>query len=113
MIIFAVICLAYLFVTFHRVTPNIIAVDLSKDLGMDAVAIGSMSSIFFFVFGLMQLPSGLLADTLGPRKTTPGFFAVAGLACVYFGMTSSAGALMFSRALMGSRLSASPSGAHR
>ena len=26
-IIFAIICLAYLFVTFHRVTPNIIAVD--------------------------------------------------------------------------------------
>lgn len=100
-IIFTVICLAYLFVTFHRVTPNIIAVDLAKDLSMDAVAIGSMSSIFFFVFGLMQLPSGLLADTLGPRKTTPGFFAVAGLACVYFGMTSSVGALMLSRALMG------------
>ncbi len=100
-VIFTVICLAYLFVTFHRVTPNIIAVDLAKDLGMNAVAIGSMSSVFFLVFGLMQLPSGLLADTLGPRKTTPVFFAVAGLACVYFGVTSSVGALMLSRALMG------------
>lgn len=100
-IIFAIICLAYLFVTFHRVTPNIIAVDLSRDLGMGAVAIGWMSSIFFFIFGLMQLPSGLLADTLGPRKTTPGFFTVAGVACIIFGITSSTGLLLLSRALMG------------
>lgn len=101
MVLFAVVCLAYLFVTFHRVTPNILAVDLSRDLGMDAVTIGWMSSVFFFTYGLMQLPAGMFADSLGPRKTVPIFFAMAGAACIAFGMASSVWPLLIDRALMG------------
>ena len=100
-IVFLVICLAYLFVTFHRVCPNIIAVDLSNELKMDAVTLGLMSSIFFFTFGLMQLPSGIMADSLGPRKTVPGFFALAGIASILFGLTDSVSVMLICRAVMG------------
>ncbi len=99
--IFLLLCLAYLFVTFHRVSPAVIAVDIMRDTSIDATAMGVMSSIFFLTFGFMQLPSGILADSLGPRRTLPLFFSLAGVGALLFGMANAVGWLMFSRALMG------------
>lgn len=99
--IFGILCLAYLFVTFHRVSPAIIAVDIMRDIHIDGTTMGIMSSVFFLTFGFMQLPSGILADSLGPRRTLPLFFSLAGLGAIAFGNVDSVGWLMLSRALMG------------
>ena len=100
-VIFSLLCVAYLFVTFHRVSLAVIAVDIMRDTKIDATAMGVMSSIFFLAFGFMQLPSGILADSLGPRRTLPLFFSLAGIGAVIFGMVNAVGWLMVSRALMG------------
>jgi sugar phosphate permease len=99
--LFILICLAYLFVTFHRVSPAVIALDIMRDTGIGGTVMGIMSSVFFLTFGFMQLPSGILADSLGPRRTLPLFLTLAGIGAIFFGTSSSVGALMVSRALMG------------
>lgn len=99
--LFVLLCLAYLFVTFHRVSPAVIAVDIMRDTGIDGTVMGVMSSIFFLTYGFMQLPAGILADILGPRKTLPVFVGLAGAGAIIFGFSSSVGALMAGRALTG------------
>ena len=99
--LFVLLCLAYLFVTFHRVSPAVIAVDIMRDTGIDGTVMGLMASIFFLTYGCMQLPSGILADFLGPRRTLPLFLGLAGLGAVIFGESESVLMLMVGRALMG------------
>ncbi|QGY41834.1 MFS transporter [Pseudodesulfovibrio cashew] len=99
--IFLLLCAAYLFVPFHRVSPAVMAVDIMGDMHLGATAMGALASIFFFSYGAMQLPSGLLADSLGPRRTLPFFFGLAGLGAIMFGMSDSVMGLMIGRACMG------------
>jgi sugar phosphate permease len=101
LLIFLLLCLAYLFIPFHRVSPAIMAVDIMADMHLGAPAMGALASIFFFTYGAMQLPSGLLADSLGPRRTLPFFFALAGLGAILFGLSESVTGLMVGRAFMG------------
>jgi sugar phosphate permease len=101
LLIFLLLCLAYLFVPFHRVSPAVMALDIMRDLNLGAPAMGVLASVFFFTYGAMQLPSGLLADSLGPRRTLPLFFGLASLGAVVFGLADSFGALAASRALTG------------
>ena len=99
--IFILVCLAYLFVPFHRISPAITAVDIMRDMHLGAASMGVLASVFFFTYGAMQLPSGLLADSWGPRRTLPIFFAVAGVGAVIFGFADSIAGLILARALMG------------
>ncbi len=99
--IFLLLCLAYLFVPFHRVSPAVMAVDIMREMGIGAPAMGALASVFFFTFGCMQLPSGLLADSLGPRRTLPLFFFLAGAGALLFGLSPAMTGLIAGRALMG------------
>ena len=49
----------------------------------------------------MQLPSGLLSDSWGPRKTITVFFALAGVASIFLGMSGSLGLAILARILVG------------
>ncbi len=101
LIIFVIICIAYLFVTFHRVSPAIMAQDIIADTGISASSMGVLASAFFVTFGLMQLPGGMLADSWGPRKTLPSFFLLAGIGGLLFAFGSDFLVLLTGRALMG------------
>lgn len=59
----------FLLVTFHRFALGVIAADLMAAFATAAVGLGGLASIYFYLYGLLQLPSGILADTWGPRRT--------------------------------------------
>lgn len=65
---------------FHRVAPAAIAPDLTAAFDVTGAALGALAATYFYVYAIMQVPSGVLADTLGPRKVlvTGGFVAAAG-----------------------------------
>jgi len=65
---------AYFFVYFHRMTVGIVGKDIVVDVGG---SIGLLSSVYFWTYTAMQIPSGLLSDHLGPRKATFIFLTVA------------------------------------
>jgi sugar phosphate permease len=52
---------------FFRSSNGVIAPDLMADLGLSAEDIGVLSSSFFFVFALLQVPLGILLDRCGAR----------------------------------------------
>jgi MFS family permease len=61
--------LLFLLVTFHRFALAVIAADLMAAFATAAVGLGGLASVYFYLYGLLQLPSGILADTWGPRRT--------------------------------------------
>ena len=79
LIAFLVLLVAYVLSQFFRAFLAIVAGDLSRDLGLDAADLGSVSAIWFAAFALAQFPVGGALDRLGPRRTIAGFmlFAVA------------------------------------
>ena len=68
-LIFVVLTLAYFFVYFHRLSLSIVANDLIADFKTTASVMGLLGSIYFYCYAFMQLPAGLLSDSLGPRKS--------------------------------------------
>lgn len=79
--------LAYLVTVFHRFSSGIIKDDLSAAYGMSAVAFANLSSMYFYAYMFMQIPTGLLADTLGARLTvTVGMF-IAAAGSLLFGLS--------------------------
>ena len=72
-LIFLVLALAYLFVYFHRLSLSVVANDLIKDFQTTASVIGFLGSIYFYCYAAMQLPAGLLSDSLGLENRSPSF----------------------------------------
>ncbi|MDY6791044.1 MAG: MFS transporter [Thermodesulfobacteriota bacterium] len=84
-LIFFILSLAYFFVYFHRLSLSVVANDLVKDFQTTASAIGVLGSIYFYCYAVMQLPAGLLSDSIGPRKTVTFFLLIASAGSILFG----------------------------
>jgi len=74
--IFIILVSAYFFVNFHRMTVGIVGNDIIDEVGG---SIGFLSSVYFWTYAVMQIPSGLLSDHLGPRKATTIFLSIAAI----------------------------------
>jgi len=84
--IFAVLGLAYFFVYFHRLSLSVVADDLAADFGVAAGVLGLLGSVYFYCYAAMQFPAGLLADSVGPRKTVTVSLLLAAAGSVFFGL---------------------------
>jgi len=84
--IFAVLGLAYFFVYFHRLSLSVVADDLAADFDVAAGVLGLLGSVYFYCYAAMQFPAGLLADSVGPRKTVTVSLLLAAAGSVFFGL---------------------------
>ena len=75
-----VVIAAYVLSFFHRFAPAGIATELAAAFHTSAASLGTLAATYFYVYTLMQLPTGILADTVGPRRiiVAGGFVAAAG-----------------------------------
>ncbi len=100
-VIFWVLAAGYLLVYFHRVSPAVVAPELMKAFGISGSVMGILASAYFYPYAAMQLPVGLLSDSLGPRKTVTTFLFIAGLGAMLFGIAPSIKIAIFARVLVG------------
>ncbi|HSO38079.1 MAG TPA: MFS transporter [Labilithrix sp.] len=63
-----VLLVSYLVAWLDRMAINMAVPFMAKDLAVNADKIGWILSAFFAGYALCQIPGGLLADKLGPRK---------------------------------------------
>ncbi|KJS33244.1 MAG: MFS transporter [Desulfatitalea sp. BRH_c12] len=72
--------LFYLMAFFHRVAPAVMTEELMRDFQIGATALGNLSAYYFYSYVAMQIPTGVFADTLGPRRllSTGAWAAAAG-----------------------------------
>jgi fucose permease len=60
---------------FFRTSNAVIAPNLVSDLGLTAESLGMLGGAYFFCFALLQIPTGPILDTIGPRLViTSGAF---------------------------------------
>jgi sugar phosphate permease len=99
--VFGILAVAYFFVYFHRVSTAVVSADLETTFGVDAASIALLSSAYFYAYTIMQLPSGLLTDSLGPRKTVSIFTLVAAAGAILTGIASTFELVIAGRLLIG------------
>ncbi|MES2772456.1 MAG: MFS transporter [Pseudomonadota bacterium] len=97
----AVVICAYVLSFFQRFAPVGIAQDLAVAFQTTASSLGVLAATYFYVYTLMQIPTGILVDTLGPRRVLfcGGLVAAAG-SCL-FGLAFNLELALVGRALIG------------
>lgn len=84
--IFLILMLTYILVYFHRMAPGVVSKFLMADFNISGAGLGTLAAIYFFVYAVMQIPSGVMADILGTRTAIVAGNLTAGLGSILFGM---------------------------
>ncbi len=100
-LIFAILGAAYLLVFFHRLAPAVVAVDMMTDLKTGGALMGILASAYFYPYGLMQIPAGLLSDSWGPRRSIVFFFIIGAAGSIALGFAHTVSAAIATRILVG------------
>lgn len=95
------IFLCYVLVFFHRLCPAVIALDIQASFGIGGALLGLLGSAYFYSYAFMQLPTGLMADSWGPRKTVAVFFVLAGIGSILMGIAPNLPLAIVGRILVG------------
>ncbi|TCS65081.1 MFS transporter [Varunaivibrio sulfuroxidans] len=90
----------------YRVVNAVIAPELITDMGLDANALGLMTSAYFLAFAMIQIPVGVFLDRYGPRRTEAALLCFAALGAVIFALAPDTAFLVAGRALIGLGVSA-------
>ena len=53
---------------YQRVAPAVITSELTDAFALTAAGLGNLSAFYFYSYVAMQIPTGILADKLGPRR---------------------------------------------
>jgi predicted MFS family arabinose efflux permease len=92
---------AYVLSFFQRFAPVGIAQDLAVSFNTTASSLGVLAATYFYVYTVMQIPTGILVDTLGPRRILLIGGMVGGLGSLLFGMAPSLEIALLGRTLIG------------
>ena len=99
--IYAILIVIYMLAFFHRMAPAVISSDLMKAFNTSGAALGSLAAMYFYIYTAMQIPAGVLADTLGARVTVSVGTLVAGCGSIFFGIAETFTGASVGRALVG------------
>ncbi|MFH1488467.1 MAG: MFS transporter, partial [Pseudomonadota bacterium] len=86
---------------FYRVSNAIIAIELQKDLSLDAEKLGLIGASFFYAFALAQIPLAFSLDRVGARWTMTVLSLTATLGALIFATAQSPAAAIIGRILLG------------
>ncbi|UCE52037.1 MAG: MFS transporter [Desulfobacterales bacterium] len=86
---------------FHRLCPAVIALDIQSSFDISGTLLGVLGSAYFYAYAIMQLPTGLMADSWGPRKTVSAFFVLAGMGSILMGVAPNLATAILGRVLVG------------
>jgi len=67
-LMWGLVALLYLLGFFQRMAPAVMVSELMRDFAITGALMGNLSATYFYSYALMQIPSGLLADRIGPRR---------------------------------------------
>ncbi len=86
---------------FQRVAPAVMVSELMRDFNIAATLLGNLSAIYFYTYAAMQIPSGLLADAVGPRRVATLAAVVAAIGMALFALADSLWLAALGRGLIG------------
>ncbi|CAM4218960.1 MFS transporter [Bordetella muralis] len=74
---------------------------LAQELHLTAGDLGTLTSLYFLGFSLMQIPAGVFLDTWGPRRVNALMLLVAAAGTLVYGLSETLTGLMVGRLLIG------------
>lgn len=91
----------YIIVFFHRLSVGVITEDLNNSFGMNATQIANLGAMYFYAYTIMQIPTGILVDRLGPKKTVVIGCVVAAFGSIIFSLSVNIPMAYLGRLLVG------------
>jgi len=58
----------YLIGFFQRMAPAVMVSELMAEFSLGGALMGNLGAAYFYAYAAMQIPTGLLADAIGPRR---------------------------------------------
>lgn len=72
--------LAYMIGFFHRYAIGVIAETLTIEMGLTPASLSLLASLYFYTYGILQIPTGIMLDAHGPRKVV-----ITGMGAIFIG----------------------------
>jgi predicted MFS family arabinose efflux permease len=91
----------YVVAIFHRMSLGVASLDAAHRFGVSTSTIALLSIVQLGLYLVMQIPAGLLADRLGPRRTLALGLTAIGAGELLFAFSPSFGLAIVGRALVG------------
>jgi len=98
---YAILILAYMLVYFHRMAPGVVTSELMATFQTSGAALGSLAAMYYYIYTAMQIPAGVLADTLGARISVTLGCLIAGVGSILFGLAETFAVASSGRFLVG------------
>ena len=100
-LILATLCVTYFLENFLRNSAAALSPLLIKDLGISLGQMGLLITAFFLIYGIMQFPSGVLSDVLGPRKVILWFTTLTCAGSLLFWLSTRYDLIFIAQFIMG------------
>ena len=100
-IAFILVALCYMTAFFHRMAPAAIAGELQRDFHASGAALGGLAAMYFYIYMLMQIPVGVMVDTLGIRRIVISGALVSAVGSIMFAWADSLPMAYAARLLIG------------
>ena len=100
-VIWGVLILTFIMAHFHRMAIGVVRDDLVWEFNVSAVTFANIGSVYFYLYMLMQLPAGFLADSLGPRVTVTAGTVISALGSIIFALAPNVFWIFVGRAMVG------------
>ncbi|MCS7205572.1 MAG: MFS transporter [Leptospiraceae bacterium] len=99
--IFFSVSIPYVLVYFHRVAPAVVSQQLMSFFQITGAEFGNLSAIYFYIYTIMQVPAGVLADSIGPKRIIFFGSLLSGVGSILFGLSEVYSFALFGRLLVG------------
>lgn len=99
--IFSILTICYALVSFFRTSTSTLAVDIMREFAVGGGLMSVMSSAYFYPYGFMQIPAGILSDRWGSRNTIASFLLIGAAGSLLFALSGSVTAATAGRVLIG------------
>jgi sugar phosphate permease len=100
-LLWVVLLLPYTVVYFHRLSIGVLRADLAAEFSLTSTAFAQIGAAYFYTYAVLQIPAGILSDSLGPRMTVTIAALITALGTAMFALAGSTGFLFLGRLVIG------------
>lgn len=100
-LVWSIMAFSFLIVYFHRYSTAVVSDNLTSELNIAMVQLSNLASIYFYAYGLMQIPVGIMVDAKGPGLISALGMLLAAFGAVLFGLANTVEILYLARFMVG------------
>jgi sugar phosphate permease len=99
--IWLIASLFFFFNYMNQVVPAVMGQDLMQAFNINAVMLGTIAAVYFYSYGIFQIPIGIIEDHYGAHRPLSIAAAVAAIGALIFAFAQNSEQAIFARILIG------------